>query len=151
MTAIRGESLRGEERATSEKGFTLMEMLVVLVIIGLISAVAIPQVTRLLESAKHKAAGIQLETVGQSLGFYQLDVGNYPSTKEGLAVLWEAPDGNDLWNGPYVRDARQLKDPWGRDLIYRSPGEKGAFDLLSYGADGAEGGSGDDKDIRYSN
>lgn len=128
-----------------------MEMLVVLVIIGLISAVAIPQVGRLLESAKHKAGRIQLETIGQSLGFYQLDVGSYPSTEEGLAVLWEPPDGNDLWNGPYVRDARQLKDPWGRDLIYRSPGEKGVFDLLSYGADGVEGGSGDDKDIRYSN
>lgn len=133
------------------KGFTLMEMLVVLVIIGLISAVAIPQVMGLLESAKHKAARIQLETIGQSLGFYQLDVGSYPTTQGGLKSLWKAPEDNDLWNGPYVRDAAQLKDPWGRALIYRSPGETSQFDLITLGADGVEGGSGDDKDIRYAN
>lgn len=127
-----------------------MEMLVVLVIIGLIAAVAIPQVMKLLESAKHKAARIQLETVGQSLGYYQMDMGGYPSTKEGLQLLLDPPKDNDLWNGPYVRDGRQLKDPWGHDLIYRSPGQKKAFDLVSLGADGREGGRGDDKDISYS-
>jgi general secretion pathway protein G len=132
-----------------ERGFTLMEMLVVLVIIGLIAAVAIPQVMKLLESAKHKAARIQLETVAQSLGYYQMDMGGYPGTKEGLPALLSVPQDNELWNGPYVRDARQLKDPWGRDLVYRSPGQSKPFDLVSLGADGKEGGSGDDRDIAF--
>ena len=148
-----GHGLR-KPHATSmpqaEQGFTLMEMLVVLVIIGMIAAVAIPQVMKLLESAKHKAARIQLETVSQSLGYYQMDMGGYPTTQEGLRALVKSPQSNELWNGPYVKDARQVKDPWGRDLIYRSPGTQSkSFDLLSLGADGKEGGSGDDRDIIF--
>jgi general secretion pathway protein G len=134
-------------RRSAEHGFTLMEMLVVLVVIGLIAAVAIPQVMRMLESAKHKAARIQLETLSQSLNFYQLDVGGYPTSAQGLNALWQAPGQNDAWNGPYVRQERQLLDPWGRPFIYRSPGQKGPFDLVSLGADGKEGGSGDDADL----
>jgi general secretion pathway protein G len=130
-----------------EQGFTLMEMLVVLVVIGLIAAVAIPQVMRLLESAKHKAARIQLETLGQSLNYYQLDIGGYPTTEQGLKALWQAPGRNETWNGPYVRQERQLLDPWGRPFIYRSPGQKGDFDLISLGGDGKEGGTGDDADL----
>lgn len=128
-------------------GFTLMEMLVVLVVIGLIAAVAIPQVSRLLESAKHKAARIQLDTVSQSLTFYQLDVGEYPTARQGLKALWAPDQPPDTWNGPYVREEQQLKDPWGRPLIYRIPGKSKAFDLMTLGADGKEGGSGDDADL----
>ena len=131
-----------------ERGFTLMEMLVVLVVIGLIAAVAIPQVMRLLESAKHKAARIQLETVSQSLNYYQLDIGGYPTTEQGLKALWQAPGQNDAWNGPYVRQERQLLDPWGHAFIYRSPGQSGDYDLVSLGSDGKEGGTGDDADIK---
>ena len=155
MTLLRrmARRLRPLDRAfvvQAERGFTLMEMLVVLVIIGMIAAVAIPQVMKLLESAKHKAARIQLETVSQSLGYYQMDMGGYPTTQEGLRALVKAPAGSDLWNGPYVKDARQVKDPWGRDLIYRSPGvQSKSFDLMSLGADGSEGGSGDDRDIIF--
>lgn len=134
----------------SERGFTLMEMLVVLVVIGLIAAVAIPQVMGLLESAKHKAARIQLETVSQSLNYYQLDVGEYPTVQQGLAVLWTAPNGIDTWNGPYVRQERQLVDPWGKPLLYRTPGKKGPFDLVTLGADGVEGGTGDNADVTIS-
>jgi len=144
------KTLRATSMPQAERGFTLMEMLVVLVIIGMIAAVAIPQVMKLLESAKHKAARIQLETVSQSLGYYQMDLGGYPTTQEGLRALVKAPRDNELWNGPYVKDARQIKDPWGRDLIYRSPGTQSkSFDLMSLGADGREGGSGDDRDIIF--
>jgi general secretion pathway protein G len=134
-------------RRSAQQGFTLMEMLVVLVVIGLIAAVAIPQVMRLLESAKHKAARIQLETLSQSLNYYQLDTGGYPTTDQGLKALWQAPGQNDAWAGPYVRQERQLLDPWGHAFVYRAPGQNGAYDLVSLGSDGKEGGTGDDADL----
>jgi len=130
-----------------ERGFTLMEMLVVLVVIGLIAAVAVPQVMKLLESAKHKAARIQLETLSNSLSAYQLDLGTYPTTEQGLAELWKDNGAQPDWNGPYVRRERQIIDPWGRPFIYRQPGTGRAYDLISYGADGKEGGRGDDADL----
>lgn len=133
--------------ARGEDGFTLMEMLVVLVVIGLIAAVAVPQVMKLLESAKHKAARIQLETLGNSLNAYQLDMGGYPTTAQGLPVLWKAAGDLPDWNGPYVRREHQLVDPWGRPFIYRSPGTGDPYDLISLGADGKEGGRGDDADL----
>lgn len=130
-----------------ERGFTLMEMLVVLVVIGLIAAVAIPQVMGLLESAKHKAAKIQLETLTQSLNFYQLDMDGYPTTEQGLAALWTSPADAPAWNGPYVRQERQLLDPWGKPFVYRSPGTGRPYELVTLGADGVEGGTGDDADL----
>ena len=138
---------KGPAAARGERGFTLMEMLVVLVVLGLIAAVAIPQVMKLLEGAKSKAAKIQLETLSQSLSHYQLDIGAYPTTEQGLKALWQSPGGAEAWNGPYVRQERQLADPWGRPFIYRSPGQSGDYDLISLGADGKEGGSGDDADL----
>ena len=134
--------------AARERGFTLMEMLVVLVVIGLIAAVAIPQVMRLLESAKHKAARIQLETLSQSLNYYQLDIGGYPTTEQGLKALWQPPGQNDAWSGPYVRQERQLLDPWGHPFVYRAPGQDSDYDLVSLGGDGKEGGTGDDADLK---
>ena len=134
-------------RPRRDAGFTLMEMLVVLVLMGLIAAVAIPQVMKLLESAKHKAARIQLETLSQSLTNYQIDVGAYPTTEQGLKVLWTDPKNIEEWNGPYVRREQQLLDPWNHAFIYRSPGKKGPYDLITLGADGVEGGKGDDADI----
>jgi general secretion pathway protein G len=138
---------RGRHGKAAERGFTLMEMLVVLVVIGLIAAVAIPQVMGLLESAKHKAARIQLETLTQSLSFYQLDMEGYPTTEQGMAALWTSPADSPTWNGPYVRQERQLVDPWGKPFIYRSPGTGRAYDLVTLGADGVEGGTGDDADL----
>ena len=131
----------------SERGFTLMEMLVVLVLIGLIAAVAIPQISRLLGSAKSKAARIQLETLSRSLSFYQLDNGAFPTAQQGLAILWERPANLPTWNGPYVRTERQLDDPWGRPLLYRTTAENRAFTLTTLGADGRDGGTGEDADI----
>ncbi|MBX9727914.1 MAG: type II secretion system major pseudopilin GspG [Sphingopyxis sp.] len=124
-----------------------MEMLVVLVIIALIAAVAIPQVMRLLESAKTKAARIQLQTVSQAVSFYQLDTDRWPTTADGLTVLLEAPDNDEAWAWPYVRGLEQLRDPWGRPLIYRSPAGDDAYSLKTLGADGREGGRGEDRDV----
>lgn len=135
-------------RRSAQQGFTLMEMLVVLVVIGLIAAVAIPQVMRLLESAKHKAARIQLETLSQSLNYYQLDIGGYPTTEQGLKALWQSPGQNEAWSGPYVRQERQLLDPWGHAFVYRAPGQDSDYDLISLGGDGKEGGTGDDADLK---
>lgn len=130
----------------TQSGFTLMEMLVVLVLIGLIAMVAIPQITRMLGSAKSKAATIQMETLSTALRFYQLDVGEYPSSSEGIELLWSA--GNKPgWNGPYIRQERQLQDPWGNAFVYRVPGTNGSYDLISLGADNKEGGDGEDADI----
>ena len=137
----------GGAKKRDERGFTLMEMLVVLVVIGLIAAVAVPQVMKLLEGAKHKAARIQLETLSNSLNAYQLDLGGFPTTEQGLAMLWKDKADQVDWNGPYVRRERQLLDPWGRPFLYRSPVEGRAYDLITYGADGKEGGRVDDVDL----
>lgn len=133
-----------------EAGFTLMEMLVVLVVIALIAAVAIPQVMRMLESAKTKAAQIQMHTVGQALNAYQLDNDAYPTAEQGLRALIDPPEGVEGWTGPYLRNEQQLRDPWGRPLIYRSPDGTRAFSLKSLGADGREGGFGENHDVETS-
>lgn len=134
-------------RRQGEEGFTLMEMLVVLVVIGLIAAVAIPQVMKLLGGAKAKAARIQLQTVQNGLNYFQLDVGRFPTESEGLKALTTAPQGDAAWSGPYVRNDKQLIDPWGRPLIYKAQAEGKPYVLETLGADGKEGGTGDDADI----
>ena len=140
---------RHGKREGREAGFTLMEMLVVLVLIGLIAAVAVPQVMRMFEGAKTKAVKIQLQTVGQALSFYQIDNGAFPDRRQGIGALWEAPQGLDSWAGPYVRRAEQLTDPWGRPLIYSPLDGRAGFELVSLGADGQEGGRGEDADQRF--
>ena len=143
--------MRSKLRAVVRRdpGFTLMEMLVVLVLIGLIAAVAIPQVMKLLGGAKVKAAKIQLQTVSSSLLYYQTDVGSFPTEKQGLDALWKAPEGSSDWNGPYVRRQKQLVDPWGNPFVYNIPGKKPGepYDLVSLGADGKPGGTGNDADL----
>lgn len=129
-------------------GFTLMEMLVVLVVIGLIAAVAIPQITNLLGSAKTKAAKVQLDTLSASLRHYELDTGAFPTSEQGIEVLWSMADPDPAWNGPYLRQERQLKDPWGFDFVYRSPAEDAPYELVTLGADNKEGGTGDDADLK---
>lgn len=129
-------------------GFTLMEMLVVLVVIGLIAAVAIPQITNLLGSAKTKAAKVQLDTLSASLRHYELDTGAFPTSEQGIEVLWSMADPDPAWNGPYVRQERQLRDPWGFDFVYRAPVEGAPYELVTLGADNKEGGTGDDADLK---
>lgn len=135
--------------ATRESGFTLLELLVVLAILGLLVAFVAPAALRQLGSAKHKIAEQSITRIVGILDLYRLDVGSYPTTEQGLAALATRPDGVTGWNGPYVKDADELKDPWGRPYIYRSPSQRPneTFDIMSLGADGKPGGEGEDADI----
>ena len=131
----------------SSAGFTLIEMMVVMVIIGLLMALVGPRFIRQEEKAKLGAARAQIELLGTALDTLRLDVGRYPNTQEGLAALRQRPFGLDRWDGPYLKKDVPA-DPWGRPYYYRSPGEAGRpYDLFSYGADGGPGGDGDSRDI----
>ncbi len=130
-----------------ERGFTLVELLVVLVILGLIAAFAAPQVIKYLGRAKTDAAAIQIERLSGILDLYRLEVGRYPSTEAGLQALIERPLDAEDWNGPYLKKANALTDPWGRAYLYRQPGEHGDFDLHSLGGDGSDGVEGEDQDV----
>jgi general secretion pathway protein G len=134
--------------ARASRGFTLLELVMVLVIIGVILAMVGPRVFNSLGRASSERAKVQIEQIGGALELYKLDTGRYPSSQEGLGALIAAPSGAANWNGPYLKDAKNLKDPWSRDFTYRSPAEKGGYDLISLGADGKEGGDGENKDIR---
>ena len=130
-----------------DAGFTLIEMMVVMVIIGLLMALVGPRFIRQAEVAKVKAARAQIELLGTALDTFRLDVGRYPSSQEGLAALRLRPGGTDRWDGPYLKKDVP-KDPWDRPYYYRSPGENGRpYDLYSLGADGTPGGDGDSRDI----
>lgn len=132
---------------STEEGFTLLELLVVLVILGLLAAFAVPQVLNYLGGAKSDAASIQIDNLGTALDLYRLDNGRYPSGDEGLQALVEKPGDAERWNGPYVKKRESLLDPWGEPYRYRFPGEHGAYDLYSLGADKTEGGDGEDRDL----
>jgi general secretion pathway protein G len=134
-------------RRRGEGGFTLVEILVVITIIGLIMALVGPQVLRYLSDSKSKAARIQIESFSSALDLYYLDVGRYPNTSEGLGALVQRPGGQQSWNGPYLKGGAVPTDPWGASYVYRSPGQHGAYDLVSLGADGQEGGTGPAADI----
>src|SRR3979490_104833 len=134
-------------RRNSQAGFTLVEILVVITIIGLIMALVGPRVLGYLGESKVKAAKIQIESLSSALDLYYLDVGRYPSSTEGLAALARQPGGLPTWHGHYVRRWPFPNDPWGHIYIYRSPGEHGAFDIISLGSDGQEGGTGTAADV----
>lgn len=129
-------------------GFTMLELLVVLLILGLIAAFAVPQVMKYVGGAKSSAAKIQIQNLSTVLDLYRLDVGRYPTSEEGLRALRERPADGGKWNGPYVKKAESLIDPWGNEYRFRSPGEHGDFDLSSLGADNTEGGDGEDRDLK---
>jgi len=132
----------------AHRGFTLLELVMVLVIVGVILAMVGPRVFNSLGRASTERAKVQIEQIGSALELYKLDTGRYPNTQEGLNALVAAPSGVANWNGPYLKDPKQLKDPWTADFIYRSPAEKGGYDLVSLGADGKEGGEGENRDVR---
>jgi general secretion pathway protein G len=129
------------------KGFTLVELLVVMMILGLLAGIVGPQVMKYVGDSKSKTARIQIEDLSASLDLFLLDTGRYPTTDEGLQVLVSAVQGVQNWNGPYLKKQRLPLDPWGHDYIYRYPGEHGAYDLYTLGADNAAGGDGESKDI----
>lgn len=142
-----GQRRRRRLARDGEGGFTLIEMLVVITIIGLIMALVGPRVLNYLSESKAKAAKIQISSFGSALDLFFLDTGRYPTSSEGLDVLIQRPGGAATWNGPYLKGAVVPADPWGRPYVYRSPGQHGPYDIVSYGEDGREGGTGTATDI----
>ena len=138
-------------RQIDQQGFTLVEMLVVITIIGLIMGLIGPRVLNYLSESKVKAAKIQLQSFGGALDLFYLDAGRFPSTAEGLTALVRPMPGVAAWNGPYLKGGNIPNDPWSHGYVYRSPGEHGPYEIVSYGADGQEGGSGVAADISLEN
>jgi len=138
-------AVRGARRP--QAGFTLVELLVVLIILGLIAAFAVPRVLHYVGGAKTDSARIQIERLGTTLDLYRLQVGHYPNEEDGLRALVEPPADTENWGGPYLKKDSALIDPWGRPYVYRYPGEHGEYDLYSLGADNAEGGDGENQDL----
>lgn len=125
------------------KGFTLLELLVVMVIIGLLVGYVGPRYFSQLGKSEVNAAKAQIDAIETALDIYRLDMGRYPSQDEGLGALVKAPENASRWQGPYL-EKNIPADPWGQPYIYRFPGERAEFDLFSYGADGQPGGDGND-------
>ena len=128
-------------------GFTLIELMVVMIILGLLAALVVPRMFGKLGKAKTHAAYAQIELFGTALDSYRLDVGKYPTTSEGLEALLSPASGGEDWNGPYLKKNEIPLDPWNNPYHYESPGKFGDYDLYSYGADNSAGGEGEDKDI----
>jgi general secretion pathway protein G len=137
-------ALTGKERR--DEGFTLIELMIVLFIIGLLVALVAPRLISRVGKAKQKAAQAQIHLLATALDLFNLDVGRYPTTEEGLKALRDKPEDMPSWGGPYL-DKGIPKDPWGRPYHYKCPGDHGPYDLYSFGADGAEGGDGENRDI----
>jgi general secretion pathway protein G len=144
MLLRHGKAMR---RRHGEAGFTLVEILVVITIIGLIMAIVGPRVLNYLGESKVKAARIQIESLGSALDLYYLDMGRYPNSNDGLAALVQRPGNAEEWNGPYLKGGVVPNDPWGHPYVYRSPVEHAPYEIVSYGSDGQEGGSGTATDI----
>jgi general secretion pathway protein G len=134
-------------RLRGEGGFTLIEILVVITIIALIMSLVGPRVLNYLAESKVKAAKIQIQSFGSALDLFNLDTGRYPTSGEGLTALVQSPGTIPSWNGPYLKGGEVPNDPWGKAYVYRSPGEHGPYDIMSYGSDGQEGGTGTAADI----
>ncbi len=136
---------------TDCRGFTLIELMVVIVILGILAGLIIPRIMGRPEEAKQLKAKMQIESIETALKLYHLDNGVYPDTEQGLQALVEKPDTGTLpkkWRtGGYLEKGKVPKDPWGNDFVYLSPGAHGDYDLISYGADGVQGGEGKNKDI----
>jgi len=138
-------------RDLGQQGFTLVEMLVVITIIGLIMGLIGPRVLNYLSESKVKAAKIQLQSFSSALDLFHLDAGRFPSTSEGLTALVQRTPGVAAWNGPYLKGGAVPNDPWNHPYLYRSPAEHGPYDIMSYGSDGQEGGSGIAADLSIDN
>jgi len=126
-------------RRRGESGFTLVEMLVVITIIGLIMGLVGPRVLNYLAESKVKTAKIQIESLSAAIDLYYLDNGHYPSSNDGLEALVRRPAGDDAWNGPYLKTQKAPLDPWGRAYVYKVPGGHGPYDVASYGPAGPHG------------
>lgn len=134
------------KRLREASGFTLLELLVVMVIIGLLAAYVAPRYFSQVGKSEVRAAQAQISALSSALNTYRLDVGQYPTDEQGLAALTARPAGAAKWDGPYLQKSVPA-DPWGRPYLYKSPGVHGEFDLYSHGKDGQAGGTGDAADV----
>ena len=142
-----GKTTGRRSRKALQRGFTLVEILVVITIIGLIMSLVGPRVLNYLSDSKVKAAKIQIQSFTSALELFYLDAGRYPTSSEGLTALVKSTGGLSAWNGPYLKGGTVPNDPWGKPYNYRSPGERSPFEITSFGADGVEGGTGPAADI----
>ena len=138
--------LQAKMHPNNQRGFTLLELLVVMVIIGLLASYVGPKYFAQIGKSEVKTAKAQIDSLGKALDQYRLDTGHYPSTENGLAALNAAPANETKWNGPYLQK-KVPNDPWEHAYIYKMPGEHGDYDLISLGNDGAAGGTGEAADI----
>lgn len=136
----------GEDRRRGQRGFSLIELIVVLVILGLLATIVGPQVISRLGKGKRDIAKVQIKDLENALSLFRFDVGRFPTSGEGLEALIN-DSGIENWDGPYLSKNKLPKDPWGRDYEYRCPGQNGDYDLWSFAADGREGGEADDEDV----
>jgi general secretion pathway protein G len=134
-------------RRKSESGFTLVEILVVLVILGLLAALVVPNLIGNVGKAQIATTKTQITNLETALDTFRLDVGRYPNSQEGLQALVERPTGADRWDGPYLKKGVLPKDGWEHPYVYKSPGDRGPYEIASYGADGVAGGDKENADI----
>lgn len=130
-----------------EDGFTLLELLIVMLIIGLLAAFVAPRMIGKVGKSKQTIAKAQVESLVTALETYRLDTDKYPAQAEGLGALIDDPGNSDNWGGPYLAKRKIPTDPWGNEYVYTYPGSSGDYDIISYGADGKEGGEGEDADV----
>lgn len=137
----------GSKFLKCKKGFTLIELMVVMIILGLLAALVVPRMFGRIGQAKANAARAQIELFGTALDSFRLDVGRYPTSAEGLQSLVTQVSGIDNWNGPYLKKIEIPLDPWNNPYIYESPGKNGDYDIYSLGADKSQGGEGENADV----
>lgn len=130
-----------------KNGFTLLELLVVLAILGLLAAIVGPQVIKYLGSSKTQTASVQVKNIAAGLELFRLDAGRYPTPEEGLGALMTQPSNVPVWNGPYMGQASGLIDPWGNPYRFKTPGDNGEIDVFTYGSDNVAGGTGEAQDV----
>ncbi len=136
-----------ERKHERQAGFTLLELLVVLAILGLLAAIVGPQVIKYLDSSRSQSARVQAKNVAAAINLFKLDAGRFPTQEEGVQALIKQPPNLPSWNGPYLPEQAAIMDPWGRPYLLRIPGEHGDVDVYSLGSDGQPGGTGEAKDV----
>lgn len=144
---ITGWSRLKERTRGKHAGFTLLELMVVLLILALLGTIAAPRVTKYLRKAKSQTAKIQVDALSAALDSFHLDTGRFPSNDEGLKVLMDPPADTANWDGPYLKKRNSLIDPWGHPYLYRNPGQHEEYDVYTLGSDNREGGAGDAADV----